>query len=60
MVDLGATVHGVPVQKPRRLLWLKNAVLAVSTPEQLLVPLMVNVGATVLGVHAVKMRNLLK
>ena len=58
--DRGVTVLGVPVQKPRRLPWLKNAVLAVSIPEQLLVLLTVNRGVTAVGVLAVKMRNLLK
>ena len=39
---------------------MKNAVHAVSIPEQLLVLLTVNRGVTAVGVLAVKMRNLLK
>ena len=39
---------------------MKNAVLAVSIAEQQAVPLTVNLGATAVGVLAVKMRNRLK
>ena len=39
---------------------MKNAVLAVSIPEQLLVLLTVNRGVTAVGVLAVKMQNRLK
>ena len=39
---------------------MKNVVLAVSIPEQLLVPLMVDLGVTAVGVLAVKIPSRLK
>lgn len=58
--DRGVTVLGVPVQKPRRLPWLKNAAHADNIAELQPVLLTVNRGVTAVGVLAVKMRNLLK